>query len=104
MGDLYLYRIQPVRPAMLLGSTPAEDAVIERHFAYLADLTERGVVLLAGRTLTTDECSFGIAVFRAVDEAAARALVDADPAVSERVMRAELFPFRVALLADDWGI
>ena len=59
MGEIYLYRIQPVRPEMLLESTPEEDAVIARHFAYLESLTAEGVVLLAGRTLTTDQGSFG---------------------------------------------
>jgi hypothetical protein len=31
-----------------------------RHFEYLNALMQRGVVWLAGRTLTTDPASFGI--------------------------------------------
>jgi uncharacterized protein YciI len=46
----------------------------------------------------------GIAVFEAADEAAARAIMAADPAVSEGVMTAEVFPFRISLMADGQGI
>ena len=94
----FIYRIQPVRREHLSGgATPDEEATVERHFAYLQGLAARGVVLLAGRTLTADTASFGIIIFEAEDEAAARRLVDEDPAVAARVFRAELFPFRIAL-------
>ena len=97
----YLYRIQPTRPAMLLeGSTPEEDAIIGQHFAYLQGLTAQGVVILAGRTLNTDPSSFGIVIFRAADDTAAHALMDNDPVVRQGVMRAELFPYRIALWAS----
>jgi uncharacterized protein len=94
----YLYRIQPIRPEMLtLGSTPIEDAIIEDHFAYLSDLSSRGIVLLAGRTLNTDPSSFGIVILKAESDDIARRIMIADPAVSKGVMRAEIFPFRIAL-------
>ena len=70
---------------------------VSRHFEYLQDLTRRDIVLLAGRTLNTDPSSFGIVILRAASEAEARALMLADPAVREGVMRAELFPYRIAL-------
>jgi uncharacterized protein len=95
----WLYRIQPARPAMLTeGPTPEEAALVAAHFAYLQGLCERGVVVLAGRTLTTDERSFGIVIFRAPSEQAAQAIVAEDPAVRGGVMRAELFPYRIGLL------
>jgi hypothetical protein len=53
-------------------------------------------VILAGRTLTTDERGLGIVIFRAPSADAARAIMEGDPAVRQGVMRAELFPFRVA--------
>ena len=97
----YLYRIQPSRLAMLAqGATPEEEAVIDAHFSYLQDLTRRGVVLLAGRTLNTDPSAFGIVIFEAECDQAALAIMQADPAVRAGVMRAELFPYRVALLAE----
>lgn len=96
----FLYKIQPTRPAMLTeGPTEREAAIVGQHFNYLKDLTEQGIVLLAGRTLNTDPSSFGIIIFEADSEEAAQALVAGDPAVSQGVMRAELFPYRIALMA-----
>ena len=57
-------------------------------------------MVLAGRTLNTDERSFGIVIFRADSEEAARRVMDQDPAVRNRVMRAELYPYRIALMAQ----
>ena len=54
---------------------------------------------LAGRTLNTDESSFGIVIFEAESEKAARQVVDNNPAVRQEVMRAELYPYRIALMA-----
>ncbi len=95
----YLYRIQPTRHTMLTdGPTPEEAELVGQHFAYLEGLTQQGVVVLAGRTLTTNTSSFGIVIFRAASDEAARTIMAADPAVAGGVMRARLFPFRVALL------
>jgi uncharacterized protein YciI len=96
----YLYRIQPTRPEMLThGPTAREAEIVAQHFAYLQQLTERGVVVLAGRTLTTDERSFGLVILRAESEEAARTVMEQDPAVHHQVMRAELYPYRIALMA-----
>ena len=100
----FLYRIQTVRPAMLsTGATAEEEAAVTAHFAYLQRLADEGVVILAGRTLNTDASSFGIVIFQAEDEIAARAIVDNDPAIQQRIMRAELFPYRVALMGERLG-
>jgi uncharacterized protein len=100
----YLYRIQPTRAEMLLdGTTSAEEAVIDAHFAYLQAAVAGGVVLLAGRTLNTDSTSFGLVILRAATDAEAMAFMQSDPAVSAGVMHTELYPFRVALLAQGWG-
>jgi uncharacterized protein YciI len=100
----HLYRIQPTRPAMLVeGLTPEEDAIIEQHFAYLKDLTAQGIVILAGRTLTTDPNGLGIVIFRAADDNAAHALMSNDPSVQQGVMHAELYPFRIALWSPPEG-
>ena len=51
----YLYKIQPVRPEILSeGLTADEEQAMSDHFAYLKDLMEKGVVILAGRTQNTD--------------------------------------------------
>lgn len=93
----FAYRIRPTRVAMLVeGPTEREAGVMARHVEYLRDLAERGQVLLAGRTLTADARTFGIVVFEAASEDAARRVMQDDPAVSEGVMQAALWPFRVA--------
>jgi uncharacterized protein YciI len=98
----FLYMIKPTRKDMLAtGPTSAEDRVIAEHFAYLKDLADQGMVVLAGRSLTTDEHSFGIVIFRAPSRDQARDIMARDPAVAEGVMRAELFPYRIALLGTN---
>ena len=96
----YLYRIQPTRHEILTeGRTPEETEIIGEHFAYLERLTREGVALLVGRTLSTDQDSMGIVIFTARSDEEARALMEADPAVTKGVMSAKLFPFRIALQA-----
>ena len=98
----YLYRIQPVRPEMLfVGPTPEEQAIVSEHAAYLEGLVMEGVASFVGRTTNTETNSFGIIVFQAASEEEARSLMHDDPAVKKRVMRAELFPFRVVFTSQD---
>jgi uncharacterized protein YciI len=94
----FIYRIQPTRLGMLTrGATELEASIIGQHFDYLAKLVEEGIVFMAGRTLTADEKTFGIVIFAAATEPDAVALMQNDPAVKLGVMKAELFPYRVAL-------
>lgn len=94
----YLYRLTPTRLDMLRGGpTAAEADAVARHFAYLQGQLATGTLLMAGRTLTDDERTFGIAVLQVDSEATARGVMDDDPAAREGVMRAEMFPYRVAL-------
>lgn len=94
----YLYTIKPVRLEMLTaGPTPEEDEIVSQHIAYLQRLAQEGVVVLAGRTQTADSDTFGIVILNANSEAEARQRMERDPAVKGGVMRAELYPFRVAV-------
>ena len=94
----YIYRIQPVRPAMLAeGLTEAEARVTAAHFDYLKRLLADGLLVLAGRTLTSDYSAFGVAIFNARDDDHMRQITEADPGVSKKLFRAEWFPFRIAL-------
>jgi uncharacterized protein len=94
----FLYKLQLVRGDMLrTGPTPQEQAVVAEHFAYLQDLAVKGVMILVGRTLTTDENTMGLAIFRAESEDAARQIMNGDPAVKKGVMHATLYPFKVVL-------
>jgi len=77
--------------------TKEDNAVLERHFARFQEAIKSGQLILAGRTEEPDDKTFGIAIFRTFDEAAARAFMEADPTVAGGLMTAELHPFTVAL-------
>ena len=79
------------------GATEDETKIVSQHYEYLRQLTNRGIVLLAGRTRNTDSSSFGIVLFKADSEEMARKIMNEDPAVKGRIFRAELFPYRMAL-------
>jgi uncharacterized protein len=97
----YLYRIIPTRTNMLAeGLTPHESETMAKHFVYLQQLTRDGILILAGRTLNTDEDSFGITVIKANSEEDARTIMNNDPAVKQGVVHAKLFPYRVALISE----
>ena len=94
----FLYRLRLVRPGMLGdGGTRDEQATVADHFAYLQKLHGEGVVRFAGRTTTDDERTFGIVVLDAEGDAAAKQVMNEDPAVLRGLMRATLYPFRTAL-------
>ncbi len=98
----YIYKIQPVRPEMLAeGPTDDEARITAQHFAYLQRLKDQGSLLLAGRTLASDDSSYGIAIFQARDDEHMRRLTLEDPGVAQKLFRVEWHPFRIALLADE---
>ena len=100
--DQFLYFLKPTRVGMVIeGSTPEEAETVSRHFAYLSDLTDKGVMILVGRTQNKDESTIGIAIFEAEDESAARKIMENDPAVAGGVMQATLYPYKVALMRKD---
>ena len=78
--------------------TEQDNQIIGRHFSRLQRLHKEGRVLMAGRTLNADPSQFGVVVFEAASEEEARELMEADDAVKEKIMTAQLFPFRVALI------
>src|SRR6476661_4174452 len=98
-AGIYLYTLRPTRLAMLTeGATPEEQALAARHWAYSQELLARGTLVFAGRTLTRDADSFATAVIRAPSEAAARAIMEGDPAVAGGVFAARLFPYQPMLM------
>lgn len=93
---LYVLRLAP-RLHDEQAWTDADHAARDRHFAYLQAAAERGQVILAGRTAEPLDRTFGVVIFEAASEAAAWAFMAADPAVAEKIMTAELHPYRVAV-------
>ena len=93
----FVYRLAAVRLGMVTeGPSAGELPVLQEHLAYLQGLAGDGRLIMAGRSTTEDERVFGLAFLEVEDEAAAHALMEADPAVRHGMMRAELFPFRIA--------
>ena len=77
--------------------TAEDKAAVGQHLANFKAAVQSGQLVLAGRTMEPGDKTFGIAIFTAVDEAAARRFMEADPAVAAGVMTAELHPFAVVL-------
>jgi uncharacterized protein YciI len=99
----FIYRLKLI-PKLLDENnwTGKETKIVDIHFNKLKELTEEGIVILAGRTLTMDEDGFGIVIFEAENEKEAVKIMNEDPAVKEGIMTAELFPYRVALIRDPY--
>jgi uncharacterized protein YciI len=89
----WLYHIAPARPGMPDAPTPEEAELVGAHFAYLTAKHREGVVSWVARTETAPH--LGLAVFTAPDEAAARALLAADPAVAAGVFVGRVQPLKV---------
>ncbi len=92
----WIYFIHPPREDFAATMTDAEKEAWGRHFHRLKRLMAEGVVILVGPTL--GHVNTGIAVFEAQDEAAARRIMEEDPAIAEGYARGELRPFKVSLL------
>ena len=73
----------------------SELAVVDQHLDYLKGLLSTGCLILAGRC---QDGPPGIVVFEAEDADAATSVMQNDPAVRAGVFKAELRPYRVALL------
>ena len=90
----YIYLIHPVRHGFFDASTPDEEAAMDEHFTYLKKGAEAGIVLLAGPC--TDD-TFGLVIFRAGNDQAAKAFMFDDPSVKKNIMVAELHPMRISI-------
>ena len=78
--------------------TEQDNAVVAKHFERLAKATEAGQVILAGRSAEALDKTFGIVVFEAENDAAAREFMLADPVVAGGLLTATLHPYAVALM------
>jgi len=94
---LYLLRVAPHLQDESKWSA-ADNAAAGKHFARLKEALAKGQVILAGKTSEPLDKTFGLVIFEAADDAAAKAFMDADPAVQAGVMTATLHPYAVALL------
>lgn len=77
--------------------TQEDKMALNRHFTRFQHAIETEELILAGRTREPGDKTFGIAIFEAKDEQAARKFMESDPAVVAGLMTAELHPFGIAL-------
>lgn len=92
----WIYFLHPPRENFAATMTDEENEAWGRHFERLKQLLDDGVLIMAGPTLGT--INTGVSVFEAPDQAAARKIVDDDPAIIGGFARGELRPYRVSLL------
>jgi uncharacterized protein YciI len=94
----YIYVLRLV-PRLYQGEnwTKEDNAILERDLMRFKHAIETGELILAGRTRGPGEKTFGIAIFQAPDETAARKFMESDPAVVAGLMTAALHPFAVAV-------
>jgi uncharacterized protein YciI len=93
---LYLLRVAPQLQDEAKWSEKDKLAT-SKHFERLKQATDKGQVIMAGRTSEALDKTFGLVIFEAESEAAARKFMQEDPAVQAGVMTATLHPYSVAL-------
>jgi uncharacterized protein YciI len=93
---VYLLQVAP-RFHDEISWTDIENAVVARHFERLAQAAKSGQVIIAGRTMEPLDKTFGLVIFEAESEAAAREFMRSDPAVTAGLMTATLHPYAIAL-------
>jgi uncharacterized protein YciI len=92
----WIYFLYAPREDFAATLTAEERRVWGLHFERLKRLLAEGTLVMAGPTL--DRINTGIVVFEATDEAAARRLMDEDPAILAGFATGELRGFQVSLL------
>ena len=93
---LYVLRVAPALHDQARW-TQADNDAVSRHFTRLAEAVKTRQVIFAGKTTEPLDTTFGLVVFEAESEAAARQFMESDPAVVAGVMSATLHPYVLAL-------
>lgn len=93
---LYVLRL-PAAMQTEAAWTDKHKAIAGQHFMRLQKAAAEGQVIIGGRTSEPLDKTFGIVIFEAADDAAAKAFMEADPAVKEGLMTATLHPYSVAM-------
>jgi hypothetical protein len=57
--------------------------------------SDKGLVVIAGRTLNNDKTTFGMVTFRADSDAAAREIMSRDPGIQKGLFKSTRFPFLI---------
>ena len=90
----YAYVLQPVRPTFPGDATPGELAIVSEHWERLQQLFADGTMIHIGRC---EDGTFGLTIFKASSDDAAREIMESDPVIMKGIMTATLHPYRVLL-------
>ncbi|MGV3466536.1 MAG: YciI family protein [Heyndrickxia sp.] len=94
----FIYTLKLIPPLLDPNNwTDRENQIVDNHFSRLSKLLKDDKLILAGRTQTMDENTFGIVILQVETEEEAIQLMNHDPTVKEGIMTAELYPYKVAL-------
>jgi uncharacterized protein YciI len=91
----FVYLLRPVRPELPYEPTAEEQVTLGAHADYLERGASEGWLVCAGPSLVAPGDAIGITILDVDDEAEARRVMEADPAVSGGIMTGELRPFRL---------
>jgi len=96
----FLLRLTPPRPTFPADMIAEEGAVMQQHFGYWAGLSGERTAIVYG-PVNDPSGTWGVAVIRVADEAAARAIERGDPAIRAGLgFRYDIFPMPQALVAS----
>lgn len=94
----FLYKLIPPRPTFDQDMSASERAVMEQHFAYWGDLTEKKIAIVYGPVLDPNGV-WGLAVIDVNDEPQALTVGRNDPAVRSGLSRFEIYPVQLVMRA-----
>ena len=92
----YLVRLLGTRAGWPENMTSEEERIMGEHFEYLRDLTEKGIVLMAGPVF---DFKFGLIVLEVKSESELEKIMQAEPSVVQGVHTYDKSIMRVSLMA-----
>lgn len=92
----YLIRLVPVDLEQLIKPNETNAKHMKEHFTLLQKHAREGKVVVAGPSINGPD-TFGIVIVEVESEAEARAMLDSDPAVINKLMKGEVLPFNLAI-------
>jgi uncharacterized protein len=98
----YLYKLIPPRPTFDTDMSDDEAAIMGQHFAYWQDVLAHGQVVVYG-PVSDPAGTWGLGVIEAENDDAARALVEADPALTSDMATFELHAMPMTIVRSSPG-
>jgi uncharacterized protein YciI len=99
VGTHYVVRLIPPRPTFDQDMDDREREIMERHAAYYGELAQAGTIVVYG-PVRDSSGAWGLGVIEAAGEDEVRALVGADPAVTEGLMTPEIGVMPVTIVRN----